>query len=153
MYAYLLPIHSWLRWAVVIGVLWGVVRGAAGVAGSARFTKTDDFFRSFTSGASHAQLLLGLALYIQSPLMQAFRENLRVGMREPGLWFFGIFHVACMIVAVVLITVGTAKARRLASDRSKHRVMLLWCGGAAILIFLAIPWPAHPFAARPLLRF
>lgn len=153
MYAYLLPIHSWLRWAVVIGVAWGVVRGVAGVLAGVRFTRTDNFFRSFTSGASHAQLLLGIALYIQSPVVQAFREHVRLGMREPGLWFFGIFHIACMIAAVVLITIGTAKARRLTGDKAKHRAMLLWCGGAAILIFLAIPWPAHPFAARPLLRF
>ncbi len=153
MYAYLLPLHSWLRWALVLGVLWGVVRGAAGVAGGARFTKADNFFRSFTSGTSHAQLLLGLALYIQSPLVQAFRGNMRLGMREPGLWFFGIFHLACMVTAVVLITIGTARARRLTGHREKHRAILIWCGSAAILLLLAIPWPIHPFAVRPLFRF
>lgn len=152
MYAYLLPLHSALRWAVVAGLLWCLLRGILGTIGQARFTKADNFFRSFTSGASHAQLLIGLALYIQSPVVLAFREDLRTGLREPGLWFFGILHIACMIAAVVFITIGTAKARRASADAAKHHALLLWCGAAAMLIFAAVPWPGHPLAARPLLR-
>jgi len=152
MYAYLLPIHSWLRWAVVVALLWVLVRGAAGVLAGARFTRPDDFFRSLLSGASHAQLLVGMVLYIQSPVLAVFRANLAAGMRNPALWFFGVLHISCMVAAVVLITVGTAKARRLDAPRDKHRALLLWCGTAAVLIFAAVPWPGHPLVERPLIR-
>jgi hypothetical protein len=61
-------------------------------------------------------------------------------------------HILLMLVAIVLITIGSAKSKRQAKDPEKFKVMLTWFSIALLIIFLAIPWPFSPFGNRPYLR-
>jgi hypothetical protein len=62
-------------------------------------------------------------------------------------------HVACMTLAIVVLTLGSALAKRRVTDTGKFRAMALWFTAALLLILMAIPWPFSPFAQRPYLRF
>jgi hypothetical protein len=57
-----------------------------------------------------------------------------------------------MFIAVIVITIGSAKAKRAATHRAKYRVMLTWYAIALLILFIAIPWPFSPLAGRPLIR-
>jgi hypothetical protein len=57
-----------------------------------------------------------------------------------------------MIMAIIIITIGSALAKRKSSDKEKFKTMGLWFSIALIIIFIAIPWPFSPFANRPYFR-
>jgi FtsH-binding integral membrane protein len=95
-------------------------------------------------------LILGFTLYFISPIIQAFRQE---GTRAGGqLVFFGVIHISAMLLAVVLVTVGSAMAKRQPTDHAKFRTMLIWFSIGLVVIFLAIPWPFSPLANRPYIR-
>jgi uncharacterized membrane protein (DUF485 family) len=152
MYEILLPLHSLLRWLVLIGLIYALVRSILGVFNKSPFTRLDNFFRSFTSGMAHIQLIIGFLLYFKSPMMTYFRTNFREAKGIMELSFFGIYHALMMIIAIVLLTIGAAKAKRAKTDYDKHHHILLWFGIAFLFLLLAIPWQFSPFVARPHFR-
>ena len=151
MYFVLLTLHSWGRWAVLLGLLFGGGRAYRGWLGRRPFTPLDDTTRHSVATVAHGQLVLGYGLYFTSPLVRAF--HLRDATHDPGALFFGFQHVALMTLAIVVLTLGSALAKRRATDPAKFRTMALWFTGALLLILAAIPWPFSPFAHRPYFRF
>lgn len=152
MYQTLLPLHSIIRWLLVIGLLYCIVRSIIGLASKSPYDKLDNFFRGFTSGVSHIQLIIGLVLYFKSPITTYFRSNTAAALGYVDIAFFGVFHISFMIISVLLLTIGASKVKRVKTDSEKHKQILWWFGIATILIFLAIPWPFNPYAPRPYLR-
>lgn len=146
MFQTLLTLHSIVRWLVFIVLLYALFISIRGYFGKRQFSKTVNHTRHWTATISHIQLMLGIILYTQSPVVKA----LGTGASEPI--FFGIIHIALMLTAVIVITVGSAKAKRKVLDADKFKTMLVWFGIGLIIIFLAIPWPFSPLAQRPLLR-
>jgi hypothetical protein len=57
-----------------------------------------------------------------------------------------------MLTAIVLITIGSAKAKRKKQDRDKFRVIALWYTIGLLLILSSIPWAFSPLVSRPYLR-
>jgi hypothetical protein len=151
MYLTLLTIHSWVRWAVLLGLLFGLGRAYRGWLGRQPFSALDDTTRHTVATIAHVQLVLGYLLYFNSPLIQAF--HLRDVIHDPGALFFGLQHVAFMTLAIVVLTIGSALAKRRITDTSKFRTMALWFTAALLVMIVAIPWPFSPFAQRPYLRF
>lgn len=152
MYAILLFTHSLFRWLVLISLSYATVRGYQGYASGRVFTKTDDSVRHGTATIAHIQLLLGATLYFQSPVIRAFFAHLGESIRHVNAAFFGVVHIGFMFVSIVVITIGSALAKRRATDREKFRTMAIWFSVALLLIFLAIPWPFSPWANRPYFR-
>lgn len=152
MYQILLPLHSIIRWLLVVGILFNLTSSLLGLTSKGTFTKTDNFFRSFTSGISHIQLIIGLLLYFKSPITTYFRNNTSEAIHFVDIAFYGVFHIACMVISVLLITIGAAKAKRANTDLNKHKQIALWFGIATLLILIAIPWPFNPYASRPYFR-
>lgn len=107
--------------------------------------------RHWTATIAHIQLLLGMTLYFQSPTVM-FRMSGTTDKLLNEQDFFRYVHIALMITAIVLITIGSAKAKRQQDDQAKYRIMLRWFGVALLVIFIAIPWPFSPLAGRPLFR-
>ncbi|OUJ74706.1 hypothetical protein [Hymenobacter crusticola] len=151
MYALLLTLHSLFRWVVLAGLLLGLGRAYRGWLGRRAFTRLDNTVRHTVATLAHVQLMLGYGLYFASPLVQAF--HLRDTEHAPTALFFGFQHVATMTVAIVVLTIGSALAKRRTTSEEQFRTMALWFTAALLLILLAIPWPFSPFASRPYFRF
>jgi hypothetical protein len=152
MYTTLLPFHSLIRWLIVAGMSYSLYRACLGVYGDAPFTRRDSWISRWTGHFSHLQLLIGLVLYLKSPTATYFRTAPADAMQYSEYAFFGLYHIVVMVVAIVLVTIGSATAKRGQTDGEKHKKILVWYGIAALLILLAIPWPFHPLAPRPYLR-
>lgn len=152
MYVSLLFFHSIFRWLVLPGLLFGIVRGVRGWSGQQPFTRMDDMIRHVTATIAHIQLMIGYVLYFNSPLIQYFRSNFSEAIHQPDLLFFGLIHITLMTLAIVVITIGSAAAKRQETARGKFRTMAIWFTAALIIIFIAIPWPFSPLAHRPYLR-
>ncbi|WP_233565959.1 MULTISPECIES: hypothetical protein [unclassified Flavobacterium] len=84
--------------------------------------------------------------------MKYFWKNFKEGIQNKEFAFFGLLHIFLMLISIVLITIGSALAKRKAADEDKFKTMLLWFSIALLIIFIAIPWPFSPLANRPYYR-
>jgi phage-related holin len=96
--------------------------------------------------------MLGIVLYSQSPIIKYFWNNFAEASKDLNTFFFGLLHFVLMLIAIVLITIGSAVAKRKTVDEDKFKTMLIWFSIALVIIFIAIPWPFSPLANRPYLR-
>ncbi|HWV67922.1 hypothetical protein [Chitinophaga sp.] len=152
MYQSLTFIHSLFRWLVLISLVYAVYRAGKGYFTGAIFSKTDNLVRHWTATIAHVQLLIGITFYFHSPVIRYFLSNFSTAGKSFDLVFFGMIHSTLMLLSIILITIGSALAKRKATDKEKFKTMLLWYAIALIIIFMAIPWPFSPFAHRPYFR-
>lgn len=152
MYSTLLILHSTVRWLVLVGLLYSIFRSVRGYRGGKTFSNADNYLRHWTATIAHIQLVIGVILYVKSPVIQYFYKNYP-GSRSIGdMSFFGELHSTLMLIAVVFITIGSAKAKRKQQDKEKFRTMLAWFSTSLFVILIAIPWPFSPLANRPYFR-
>ncbi|MDR3681313.1 MAG: hypothetical protein P4L41_15210 [Flavipsychrobacter sp.] len=144
--------HSLFRWLVLASLIYAIYRAAKGYAGKAIFTKFDDKVRHYTATIAHIQLVLGILLYTQSPIIKYFMRNYAVAVHERETRFFGMEHITVMVTAIVCITIGSAAAKRKPNDRAKFKTMLIWFSIGLLLILTSVPWPFSPVVARPYFR-
>lgn len=152
MYPSLILLHATVRWLLLLLLLLSLYRAAAGLYGRRSFTKADNALRHWTATAAHIQLLAGMLLYTQSPVVRYFWQHFREAVRVKDTLFFGLLHMLLMLAAIAILTAGSALAKRRSSHPAKFRTMLLWYGVALLIILTAIPWPFSPLAQRPYWR-
>lgn len=148
----LLYLHSLFRWAVLFSVLTAIVQACTGLLQRRSFSATDNAVRHWTATFFHVQLIVGILLYTNSPLIKWFWGNFREGTENSDAAFFGLIHALLMLCAIVIVTIGSALTKRKPADRAKFTTMLIWYTAALLIILIAIPWPFSPLAARPYIR-
>ena len=152
MYQTLLYIHCIIRWFVLISLLYSIYRAYKGYTSNTVFTKADNSFRHWTATIAHIQLVVGIILYSQSPLIKYFWKNFNQAFKDIDTTFFGLIHILLMLIAIIIITIGSALSKRKQTDEAKYKTMLVWFFIALVIILIAIPWPFSPFANRPYFR-
>jgi cytochrome bd-type quinol oxidase subunit 2 len=153
MYATLLTAHSLVRWLLLILLLYAIYKGYAGYIKNKSFSKTDNAIRHWTATTGHIQLMIGMILYLKSPVVRSYWKYRSDQSLPYDFTFFSLIHIALMFAAIIVLTVGSAMAKRQGTDRQKFRTMLVWFIFALVIILIAIPWPFSPLAKRPLIRF
>lgn len=152
MYTTLLLLHSLLRWFVLASLVYALYRGLRGWRTGIPFEAWDNALRHSTATIAHIQLMIGYTLYFSSPVIQHFRDHAHEAGLPLEFRFFGWIHIALMTAAVVLITIGSALAKRRPTDHGKFKTMAVWFLLGLVVILIAIPWPFSPFANRPYIR-
>ncbi|MFB2117888.1 hypothetical protein [Parapedobacter sp. 2B3] len=152
MYPTLLATHSLVRWLVLAALLISIACAYTGWFSKRTFSRFDNAVRHWTATIIHIQLLLGLWLYVISPFSNHFLQHLPETVHQRHFRFFGMEHSLMMVVAVVLITVGSAKAKRKATDNEKFKTMAIWYTIGLLIILASIPWAFSPFTSRPNFR-
>ena len=152
MYSTLLLLHSWSRWLVLVFGLLALYRAYVGWTTRQPFTGADNGIGASFVGSIHLQVLIGLGLYFGlSPWgLNAMKQA--GAMKDPTARFFGMEHVAVMLLAAVLAQVGRSLSKKAADDTLKHKKAFTYFGIALLLVLLMIPWGIwNPY--RPLFRF
>lgn len=148
-YTLVLFLHSWLRWVALAAGVAATVKAASGdktAEGGA------ERWGLFLMIALDLQMLLGLLLYlVLSPFTAEAMTDFGAAMRNPGLRFFAVEHVALMFAAVILAHAGRVLARRAATPESRRTRRLICFGLATVAMLMAIPWPGMA-SGRPLFR-
>lgn len=152
MYSTVLILHSAFRWLVLLSLSYAIFRAYKGHASNSSFSRWDNKVRHWTATIAHIQLILGMLVYIKSPIIQYYFSDFKNLISNWDMTFFGLFHFGLMISAIVIITIGSAKAKRKTTDKEKFRTMLRMFTLALALILVAIPWPFSPLATRPYIR-
>jgi hypothetical protein len=152
MYAFILALHSLIRWFVLASLLFALYRAYAGWLGNKVYSKFDDRVRVITATIAHIQLTVGLWLYFISPIASYFMSHFKEAVHERQIRFFGMEHVTMMLIGITLITIASAKAKRKTTDQDKFKTMAIWLTIALLVILSSIPWSFSPLISRPLFR-
>jgi len=145
MYSAILISHSLLRWLVLLCAVWALFRAATG--GDKPWEAADETPRKWLPILFTVQFLVGLVLVFVSPLAQTAFGNMGAAMKDPTLRFFSVEHTFAMFIALALVHIGGARARKGATPAAKRKAMLIFFGLATLVMAWAIPW-----ASRPMIR-
>jgi hypothetical protein len=151
MYPSALWLHSWLRWAVLLTGLVAWFRAVGGKTARRPWTPQDELWGLLLTVSVDLQFVVGLVLYILSPITRLGLRNFAAAMQINVARFFTIEHVIGMIVGIALVHIARVKIRKAPDADRKHRLAMVLYGIALVVMILLIPWPGLP-VARPLFR-
>jgi len=137
MYNMLKHAHSGIRWILLILLIYAVFNAYTKWKGNNAYQEKDRKLNLFTFIATHVQLLLGLGLYFISPKVQFTGEVMKNAVGR----FYTVEHLSLMLIAVILITVGNIKSKKMAEDGRKFKTVFTYFAIALLLILISIPWP------------
>ncbi len=141
MYQGLQHAHSGLAYlallALVIVIFWALIGSLSG----REFQEKDRKIAMIAFILSHIQLLLGLILYFVSPLGFSLLTS-GGAMSDAAARLTALEHPLINIVAIVLISIGYIRAKKLEVSRSKFRTIYMLYAVGLVLIISRIPWSA-----------
>lgn len=148
----LLILHSYYRWVVllVLCIHLGWLhyhKSKASIFNKGHFSTLLIFTLLY-----NIQLLLGWMLYLQSPLVDAFLNNIAEGTRNRQLRFFGLEHVTMMSTAILLFNISLYRCRRKIGKPGVFHALLIWFYILLFLVLSSIPWSFSPLTSRPNFR-
>ena len=152
MYPILLATHSLVRWMVLIVLFTSIFNAYSGLLTQRKFLKFDNVVRLSTITIANLQLVLGACLYTISPFSNYFLHNFPETIHQREFRFFGMEHSLMMLISVILVTVGSVKAKRKEADCKKFKTIAVWHTIGLLIILLSIPWSFSPFTSRPSIR-
>ncbi len=140
MYSTLLSVHSVLRWVLLVFLVITLVKAFIGWFGKQQYGANDTRLALVSLILSHIQLLLGIALFFISPIVQRGLEDMGATMKDSNLRFWTVEHTTTMIIGIILITVGRSRAKKVAEAIGKHRNIAIFYTIGLLLILSRIPW-------------
>lgn len=142
LYNVMLHVHSVGRWIVLLLLLFAIFNSL--IAGRRPFIKSDNRLGLLLTIFADLMLLVGIYLYVAGPLGYKLFENFEsMGalMKDSTARFYAVEHMAGMLIAIILIHIGKAQARKPIGDRAKHKRTLIFYFLALLIILISIPWP------------
>jgi hypothetical protein len=134
-----------LRWVALGLLLVAAVRAFIGWFGKREWSETDRKIGTFATIGVDIQLLLGLLLYVISPLIRTVFQDIGAAMGIADLRFFAVEHLFFMLLAIVFAHLGSALPKRAQDSETRYKRAAIFFGLALLLILLGMPW------SRPLL--
>lgn len=138
MYTGLLHLHSGLAYLVLLVLAACIVYAAIGALSGREFTERDRKFALIGMVLTHVQFLVGLILYFVSPLGLSNFSGEAMGDSLARLYM--LEHPLINLIAVVLITIGHGRAKRLSVSKVRFRNVYMFYAVGLILILSRIPW-------------
>ncbi|MBK0380159.1 cytochrome B [Mucilaginibacter segetis] len=140
-YSFFLYFHSGFRYIVLILVLLAIFQSFAGWLSKKQYTNGNRKINLFAMISAHTQLLLGIILYFLSPFVQFTSTT----MKQTDTRYWTVEHAAMMIFAIILITVGHSRSKKIILPEGKHRAIAIFYSLALLVIVLAIVQSQRPF--------
>lgn len=140
----LIHAHSGLRYIVLLLLIIAVVNAAVKYK-SSTYSKGDKMIDLFAMVFLHIQLVIGFILYFWNMSADRFVQ-FSTTIFQPinhTLRYFTIDHPFGMIIAIAIVTIGRAKAKKIADPAKKHRKIFWWYFIGLIIILASIPWPFY----------
>jgi len=135
---FLIHFHSGFRYLVLLALVFSLITAIKGLISKEKFTKNNALLTKFTVLFVHIQLLTGLILYFISG--KVLLSDMKTAMSNSLFRFFTVEHLTGMIIAIILITIGNARAKRSTLDAKKFKTIALFFGLGLVLILASIPW-------------
>ncbi|HEX8016897.1 MAG TPA: hypothetical protein VF465_16820 [Flavobacterium sp.] len=136
MYHFIQKLHSGWAYLALLLLLVAVVNAILGFTSKKEFTARDRKIALFALIGTHTQLLIGLILYFVSPLG---KDSLGQ-MSNAALRLTSLEHPLINIIAIILITIGWSKHKKIINSEAKFKTFSIFYGIGLVLILSRIPW-------------
>jgi hypothetical protein len=136
MYYFIQKFHSGWAYLALLLVVVAVANSLFGMFQSKVFTAKDRKIALFALITCHIQLVIGLVLYFLSPVGFAALGE----MKNAALRLTSLEHPAINIIALILITVGWSKHKKITESKAKFKSIVVFYGLGLVLILSKIPW-------------
>jgi hypothetical protein len=136
MYTILQKFHSGWAYIALLVLVVAVINAIIGMSSKKEFTPKDRKIALFGLIGTHVQLLVGIIVYFVSPLGLSSLGK----MSDKALRLTSLEHPLINIIAIVLITIGWSKHKKLTTDESKFKTFTIFYGLGLVLILSRIPW-------------
>ncbi|TXI15485.1 MAG: cytochrome B [Pedobacter sp.] len=136
MYSFLLNLHSGFRYVVLILLVIALFNAIIAWTSKKPYTEAHRKLNLFTMISAHIQFLSGLMLYFYSPWVKF--QPINETMKDQALRYWTVEHLAMMLFAIILITVGHSRSKKAAGPSNKHRAISIFYGLAVLIILSAI---------------
>ena len=136
MYEFIQKFHSGWAYLVLLILVVAVVNALLGFSSKKEFTAKDRKSALFALIFTHIQLVIGVITYFVSPLRLASFGQ----MSDKALRLTSLEHPLINIIAIVLITIGWSKHKKLTDATAKFKTFAVFYGLGLLLILSRIPW-------------
>ncbi|WP_069131679.1 hypothetical protein [Rhodohalobacter halophilus] len=142
MYTGFKHLHSYLAYVLLAALVFSIIYVTIQFVGKKSFTEKVRKIALIGFIATHLQLLIGLVLYVLSPVgLSNFSGE---AMSESLSRLYILEHPLTMIIAIVLVSVGYIKAKKPGDDARRFRTIIIFYGLGLILMLSRIPWSVWP---------
>lgn len=136
MYHFIQKFHSGWAYLVLLFLVVAVVNAVLGFLSKKEFTAKDRKIALFALIFTHLQLLIGLITYFVSPLGLSSLGQ----MSDKALRLTSLEHPLINIIAIVLITIGWSKHKKLTDSSAQFKTFTIFYGLGLVLVLSRIPW-------------
>lgn len=142
MYTGLKHLHSYLAYLLLAALIFSVIYAIVKFVRRSPFDERVRKVALIGFIASHLQLLIGLVLYVISPVgLTLFSGE---AMQDSITRLNVLEHPLTMIIGIILISAGYIKAKKPGDDARRFKTVILFYCLGLILILLRIPWHVWP---------
>lgn len=136
MYEIIQKAHSGFAYLALLALIIAVVNSLIGLFSKKEFSPLDRKIAIITLSLIHTQLIIGFIVWFISPLGMASLGQ----MKDAALRLTSLEHPVTNILAIVLITIGWVKHKKLVTSKSKFKAFSIFYGLGLVLILIKIPW-------------
>ena len=140
MYEITKTLHHYIAFIALILLAWATINGIIGTTSEKIFEEKHRKINVFALIATHTQLVLGLILLLISPVAQTAFANMGAAMKDSYTRQMVVEHPFVNIIAVILVTIGNARAKKSIGNGRKFKQSAIFYGIALLLILTRIPW-------------
>ena len=136
MYEFIQKAHSGWAYLVIAFLAIAVINAFIGLFSNKDFTGKDRKIALFALIFTHIQLLFGLVLYfVSSRGFKSLGE-----MSDPTARLTSLEHPLINIIAVVLITIGWSKHKKITTSNTQFKTFAIFYTIGLVLILSRIPY-------------
>ena len=139
MYTGLQHTHSGLAYLALLALVLVIIWALVGALSGREFQEKDRKIALIAFILCHIQLLVGLILYLVSPLGYSLLAG-GGAMADATARLTALEHPLINILAIVLVSVGFIRAKKLESSTAKFRSIYMMYAVGLVLILSRIPW-------------
>ena len=134
-------VHSILATFVLIAIAMVVFNAIMSLKREEKFKAGDRKLGLIALILTHTQLLIGLITYYVSDwYVELRRLGMGGAMKDSEIRLMSVEHPLMMIVAIVLITIGWSRHKKLTEDKAKFKSFAIFYGIALLVVLSRIPW-------------
>lgn len=134
-------IHAWLRYPVLVLLVWSLLNAWQGVIKDKEYSGSSGILYSGTHILLLVQVFIGIVLYV----LHEYYWTLGKGWEGRG-GFFSDTHLVGMVLGMVVISFGFIYSLKTENDKKVFKRIAVSYTTGTILIFFHIPWPfLHPW--------
>jgi uncharacterized membrane protein len=138
MYIAIKELHSFIGFMTLTLFTFAIVFNLTSWLSKKPYTKVNKIITLVGMISVHTQVLIGLILYLLSPL--GLSNSSGAAMKDAQSRLYMLEHPLIMIIAFILVTVGYSKAKKLTVDNAKYKTIITFFFISLILILSRIPW-------------